>query len=56
MNEEQITKQIELLLEAIEPWLLQLLRFNNDEPYMAAARREAAQKLVAIAAVIEKEE
>lgn len=40
------TKNIVRLLEALEPWLLQLVRFNPDEENMKAAREETAQMLV----------
>lgn len=41
------------VLEALEPWLLQLIKFNPEEEHLRPARNETAHRLIALVEEIE---
>lgn len=51
LSDERVVTEV---LEALEPWLLQMMRFNPDEGHMRTARQHSAHVLVALFNEVEK--
>lgn len=54
MNTEKVA-QVELVLEALEPWLLQLMRFSLNDTAVAEQRTKTAERLVKVIEALEGE-
>ena len=51
-EKEAAVDDVAFALKAIEPWLMQLLKFNPEEKYLEPVRRQTAEKLVELGEAI----